>query len=102
MSWRDRCGAYVGVAELKDRGWTVAMIKSFLGQPDDTAPNPGGPRAPRVKLWLSSRVDDAEAMDAFRQRLAQATARRTAQRGPARTPTPTSIPSSAPAPEQPR
>lgn len=79
MSWRDRCGPYIGVAELKERGWSPSMITQFLGEPDRTAPNPGGRNAPRVKLWLFTRVDTIEASEGFQQRWAAAAARRAAQ-----------------------
>uniref|UniRef100_UPI003F49889D hypothetical protein n=1 Tax=Amycolatopsis sp. CA-293810 TaxID=3239926 RepID=UPI003F49889D len=83
MSWREHCGPYIGVAELKDsRGWTPAMIKQFLGEPDQTTPNPGGRNAPRVKLWLSTRVNDIEATEEFQERWWKASERRQAQQRP--------------------
>ncbi|WP_199434208.1 hypothetical protein [Qaidamihabitans albus] len=78
MSWRDRCRPYIAAPELKDRGWTETMIKALLGTPDDTAPNPGGRNAPRMRLWLFTRVEQVEASDGFRRRLALADARRAA------------------------
>lgn len=83
MSWQEKCGPYIGVAELtKDRGWTPAMIKQFLGEPDHTVPNPGGRNAPRVKLWLITRVEDIEGTEVFQQRWWQASERRKAQQRP--------------------
>lgn len=79
MSWREGCGPYIGVSELKQRGWSPAMITKFLGAPDSTAPNPGGPKAPRVTLWLFTRVEDVENTEEFQRRQQQATERRAAQ-----------------------
>ncbi|MEC3978056.1 hypothetical protein [Amycolatopsis sp. H20-H5] len=55
------------------------MIKQFLGGPDHTVPNPGGRNAPRVKLWLITRVEDIEGTEVFQQRWWQAVDRRNAQ-----------------------
>lgn len=83
MSWQEKCGPYIGVAELKQsRGWTPAMIRQFLGEPDWTERNPGGANAPRVKLWLFDRVEVIEGTEEFQQRWWQASDRRKAQQRP--------------------
>ncbi|MBE1580449.1 hypothetical protein ACFORH_43205 [Amycolatopsis roodepoortensis] len=83
MSWQDKVGLHIGVAELKeDRGWSRAMIKQYLGEPDRTDPNPGGPNAPQVKLWLFTRVKAIEATDEFQERWWKARDRRQAQQRP--------------------
>lgn len=65
---------------VKDRGWTAAMIRDFLGNPDRIAPNSMyGKKAARVKLYLEDRVQKAEETDAFKQRMKKANARREAQ-----------------------
>uniref|UniRef100_UPI003F4925DD hypothetical protein n=1 Tax=Amycolatopsis sp. CA-096443 TaxID=3239919 RepID=UPI003F4925DD len=79
------CGPYVGIAELRERGWSRAMITELLGPPDETECNPGGRNAPRVKLFDWIRVVGTEGTDLFHQRLAQAEVRRAAQlRSPGR------------------
>ncbi|RJQ74205.1 hypothetical protein D5S17_23330 [Pseudonocardiaceae bacterium YIM PH 21723] len=80
MSRTGSCGPYIDTTELKEqRGWTKAMIEKFLGEPDRTAPNPGGRGAARVKLWLFTRVQEIEATNEFKLRMAQAITRRMVQ-----------------------
>lgn len=53
---------------LKDRGWTPALIARFLGEHDATRPNGlrmGRRRLPPVKLYQEARVLDVERLDAF-------------------------------------
>lgn len=76
MSWQDSCGPYIATPELKRRGWTRSMIERLLGEPDSTAPNPGGRNAPRVRLWLITKVEQLESTEEFRERLAKAAAHR--------------------------
>lgn len=82
MSWQEACGPYVGVAELKRRGWTPKMITELLGEPDQTESNPGGRNSPRVMLWIFTRVEEIEETDAFRERWWKAFERRKAQQRP--------------------
>lgn len=65
----------LSVPQLKDRGWTDAMIRDLLGEPDDTRQNPNGVNKPRMKMWLVSRVDEVECDPAFSDRLDQARTR---------------------------
>jgi hypothetical protein len=54
---------YITPARLKsERGWTDGMIKTFLGEPDKTAPNPhySSAGAP-MRLYLLQRVEETEA-----------------------------------------
>jgi hypothetical protein len=54
---------YLNVAQLRDRGWNDRLIKSMLGEPDDTflprISKPGWPQ----RLYLTSRVVAAETND---------------------------------------
>lgn len=65
----------LSVGDLRDRGWTPAMIRGLLGEPDDTRPNPRYVKAAPMRFWLAERVEEAESTDAFRARLAKAQSR---------------------------
>lgn len=54
-------------AQLKERGWTDGAIKKFLGDADDTRPNPRYRNAAPTLLWEESKVKQAEASEAFQQ-----------------------------------
>lgn len=61
---------------VKERGWTDALIRDFLSEPDETRPNPryrvaGAP----VRLYRLSRVEEAEAVEEFKARLEKARVR---------------------------
>src|SRR5690606_991259 len=45
---------------LKARNWTEAAIKRFLGEPDDTKPNPHYKSGPPMRLWLKERAEAVE------------------------------------------
>ena len=55
--------------ELKQRGWTPALIRDFLGRHDATRPNQmrlgSRRRLPPVKLYLQDRVDEVESTEEF-------------------------------------
>jgi hypothetical protein len=52
--------------ELKLRGWSPTLIKTFLGEPDQLRPNPIYPRkAAPMKLWGRARVEAAEKRPEF-------------------------------------
>lgn len=57
------------------RGWTPALIRTFLGEPDCTAPNPRYRTAAAMKLYAVSRIEAAEQTDAFIAALAKARVR---------------------------
>src|ERR1700722_10380372 len=42
--------------ELKERGWTEAMVRRLLGPPDATVPNPVFQSGVRIGLWRVDRV----------------------------------------------
>lgn len=84
---------FLATQDLKDRGWTPALIRRFLGEHDSTRPNGlkmGRRRLPPVKLYREERVHEAEADDTFlaaqaraadaRERAEQARATRAAKR----------------------
>ncbi len=59
---------FVATQDLKDRGWTPALIARFLGEHDRTRPNGlkmGRRRLPPVKLYVEARVLDVERLDDF-------------------------------------
>ena len=50
---------------LKQRGWTMAMIRDILGAPDAEVPNPHYSNAAPMKLYYLYRVVEAEKSEAF-------------------------------------
>lgn len=59
---------YLATHDLKERGWTPALMTRFLGEHDDTRPNGikmGRRRLPPVKLYREERVLEIERQDAF-------------------------------------
>ena len=62
----------LSVPQLKDKGWTDAMIRDLLGESDDTRQNPKGVTKPRMKMWLVSRVDEVQNDPSFDNRLVKA------------------------------
>ena len=63
-------------AGLKERGWTDALIRDFLKEPDQTKRNPHCSSAPPMCLYKVSRVGAVEATDEFAQRMARTQSRR--------------------------
>lgn len=62
----------IGAPGLKRRGWTEAMIRDLLGEPDVLADNPHYKSAAPRRLWLLRKVEAAEAAPEFAQRREQA------------------------------
>lgn len=59
---------FLATQDLKDRGWTPALIAKFLGEHDSTRPNGlkmGRRRLPPVKLYREERVYELESQDTF-------------------------------------
>nr|WP_318636145.1 hypothetical protein [Deinococcus detaillensis] len=59
---------FLATQDLKDRGWTPRLIAEFLGDHDQTRPNGlkmGRRRLPPVKLYLETRVEEAEREETF-------------------------------------
>ena len=55
----------VGAYGLKERGWTEAMIRDLLGDPDLMVDNPHYKSASPMRLWRVHRVEAAEADPGF-------------------------------------
>ena len=70
--------AYLTMADLRERGWTDAMIGEYLGEPDATRPNPRYWNAAPMKLYLPDRVKAAEANPEWAERKARGAGRRAA------------------------
>jgi hypothetical protein len=66
------------MAGLRERGWTDAMIRDYLGEPDATRPNPRFRTAAPMKLYLAERADAAEASPEWEERKVRGAARRAA------------------------
>ncbi|WP_084050839.1 hypothetical protein [Deinococcus hopiensis] len=59
---------FLATQDLKERGWTAAMISTFLGPHDGQRENGlkmGRRRLPPVKLYREERVEEAEREEAF-------------------------------------
>ncbi|CAM3986322.1 hypothetical protein NOGI109294_21170 [Nocardiopsis gilva] len=66
--------------DLRQRGWSPAMIRDLLGEPDHTRPNPIFRSGAPMALYRVSRVEDAEAGSDFTRRAEQAARRAAAAR----------------------
>jgi hypothetical protein len=62
----------IGAAGLKARGWTEAMIRDMLGNPDWLADNPHCKSAGPMRLWRVQRAEQAETSPGFARRQEQA------------------------------
>lgn len=71
-------GTHLTMGGLRERGWTDAMIRDYLGGPDTTRPNPRYAGAARMKLYLAERAEAAEASAEWAQRRMLGTRRRAA------------------------
>ena len=49
-----------GVAALRERGWTPAMVSRLLGAPDKTVPNSHYKAGAPMRLWAAERVVEIE------------------------------------------
>ncbi|HEX3711514.1 MAG TPA: hypothetical protein VHV09_01870 [Trebonia sp.] len=66
------------MAGLRERGWTDAMIRDYLGEPDATRPNPRYRTAAPMKLYLVERAEAAEASPEWEERKMEGVRRRAA------------------------
>jgi hypothetical protein len=55
----------ISISGLRARGWTPALIRDLLGEPDRRAQNPHYKSGSPMQLYLVGRVEDAEASDQF-------------------------------------
>jgi hypothetical protein len=69
---------YLTIAGLRERGWTDAMIREYLGKPDATRPNPRYRSAAPMKLYLAERAKAAEASPEWVERKTREARRRAA------------------------
>jgi hypothetical protein len=69
---------YLTMAGLRERGWTDAMIREYLGEPDATRPNPRYWSAAPMKLYLAERAEAAEASLEWVERKTRGARRRAA------------------------
>lgn len=65
--------------QVRERGWTPAMIRDLLGEADQTRPNPHSP-ASTMRLYTLTRVVEAEETESYLQRRAAAGKRADASR----------------------
>lgn len=77
--------AHVSLAGLKARGWTPALISTFLGAPDLVRDNPHYRSAAPMRLYALARVEAVEATDAYQQAVQATAARRLGARQAAQT-----------------
>src|SRR5262249_14851935 len=54
-------------SQLKERGWTDALISRFLDSPDETRTNPHYRSGPPIKLYKMQRVEKIEVSAEFRK-----------------------------------
>ena len=69
---------HYSLSSLKYRGWTNAMVRDLLGEPDKRGGNPHYRTAPKTRLYEIERVLDIESSEAFTERKALADKRRNA------------------------
>ena len=62
----------VGAYGLKERGWTEAMIRDLLGDPDLRVDNPNYKSAAPMRLWRLQRAEAIEASPEFASRMERA------------------------------
>jgi hypothetical protein len=60
------------LALVKKRGWTDAMVRDFLGDPDARGPNPHYRAAGDMRLYNMDRVLAAESLEVWQVRRARA------------------------------
>jgi hypothetical protein len=58
----------IGAPGLAERGWTEAMIRDLLGEPDLMVDNPHYKSAAAMRLWRMQRAEAMEASPGFAQR----------------------------------
>ncbi len=73
-------GDHPSMQAIKDRGWTAALMRDFLGEPDKLVKNPHYRTGPPCKLYALGRVETAEQRADFQRRMERILARRPARR----------------------
>jgi hypothetical protein len=69
---------YLTMTGLRERGWTDAMIREYLGEPDATRPNPRYSSAAPMKLYLAERAEVTKASPEWVERMTLGARRRAA------------------------
>lgn len=64
-------------SQLQERGWTPAMIRDLLGEPDEHRDNPVYKSQPPMALYSLNRVEAVEATSAFQVRASKGRQRST-------------------------
>jgi hypothetical protein len=64
----DAAAKCIGAPGLRERGWTEAMIRDFLGEPDLYVDNPHYKSAASMRLWRLQRAEAAEQTPEFAKR----------------------------------
>jgi hypothetical protein len=68
----DAASKCIGAPGLKERGWTEAMIRDLLGEPDLRVDNPHYSTAAPMRLWRLQKAEAAEALPEFARRRGRA------------------------------
>lgn len=71
---------HLSMQGIKARGWTDALIRDFLGDPDKLVKNPHYRTAPPCKLYTRARVERTERCPRFKARMEKIVAQRPARR----------------------
>ena len=58
------------MAQLRERGWTPAMVRDLLGEPDELRRNPVYRSAAPMRLWAAGRMTVAEVTPRLAERKA--------------------------------
>lgn len=67
---------YMQYELISERGWTLKMIKKYLGEPDSTAFNSNHAYAPPTKLFYIDRIREAEQREDFQLEMKKLNERR--------------------------
>jgi hypothetical protein len=76
---------FLTLTQVKRRGWTDTAIKTFLAEPDEYRLNPKYASAALMRLYLLSRVEQAESTPEFKDWMERSAARRAGAKKAVRT-----------------
>ncbi|MFI9148988.1 hypothetical protein [Streptomyces sp. NPDC053367] len=79
----EQARTHLSAAGLRARGWTPAMVRQLLGEPDLLRSHPHFRSAPKTRLYSIERVEAAERSEEFRAASAVAARRSAAARAAA-------------------
>jgi hypothetical protein len=69
---------YFSSTELKERGWSDALIRDFAAEPCKLVKNPNYRSGPPMRLWSVERIEEIEERPEWQERAAKLLARRPA------------------------